>query len=125
MQMNEQRQAGGKLWNGVPMASYNEYAKAVGRLVELASKTTSGGRAAAQVLLGTYNSYAFHLDCTDLCLLDPENLDAAITVLKARTLLRIEPHHCLKEGDAVFQAIWDRWESLHIAKRYAGEYEGA
>lgn len=43
---------------------------------------TSGGNAAAKLLLGLYNGRRFPFDLTDLRVFDLSNLEAAITVLK-------------------------------------------
>jgi hypothetical protein len=43
---------------------------------------TSGGRAAAGVLLGLYNGPRFPFDLTELRLLDDENLQAAMEVMR-------------------------------------------
>lgn len=96
-----------------------QYAEAVRYLARIARQETSGGRAAAQVLLSAYNGYAFHLDVTDLCLLTGRELAAAITVLHGRADLRREPHECLKNGDAVFQQLWSLWEGLQVDNRHA------
>lgn len=42
---------------------------------------TSGGRAAAGVLLGLYNGGRFPFDLTDLRVMDASNLDAALQVI--------------------------------------------
>lgn len=43
---------------------------------------TSGGRAAAGVLLGLYNGGRFPMDLTDLRVLDNNNLQAALSVMQ-------------------------------------------
>lgn len=43
---------------------------------------TSGGNAAAKLLLGLYNGTRFPFDLTDLRIFDPENLAAAFVVLE-------------------------------------------
>lgn len=43
---------------------------------------TSGGNTAAKLLLGLYYGHRFPFDLTDLRLLDGENLDAAMTVIR-------------------------------------------
>lgn len=57
---------------------------ALGRLWNLTQvhPGTSGARAAAGVLLGLYNGHRFKFDLTDLRLLDQENLDAALAVIR-------------------------------------------
>lgn len=101
--------------NPLDMVDFAAYARAVATLAEVAQHTTSGGRAAAQVLLSTYNGYEFHIDATDLRLLDPRNLRAAITVLQGQADLHMEPQKCLVDGDQVFERLWKRWEHLSIS----------
>ncbi len=43
---------------------------------------TSGGNGAAKLLLGLYNGRRFPFDLTELRIFDPQNLDAALTVLR-------------------------------------------
>lgn len=53
---------------------------------------TSGGNAAAKLLLGLYNGQRFPFDLTDLRLFDPGNFEAAMTVLRmdaTRTFVEI------------------------------------
>lgn len=100
-----------------------EYGKAVNRLLSLAIHDTSGGRAAAQVLLGTYNGYGFHCDLTDLCLLDESNLAAALTVMQGRAQLRQEPQEVVIDGDKHFQRVLDVWSCLSVSARYADHYQ--
>lgn len=94
------------------------YAEAVAALVPVALTATSGGRAAAQVLLGTYNAHEFHVDLSDLLLLDGELREAALTVIAGRVHFNTEPHRLLVEGDAVFERIWNQWDQLRITHRY-------
>lgn len=98
------------------------YRLAVEALLPVAMTDTSGGRAAAQVLLSTYNAYEFHLDPTDLCFLDPEHFKAAITVIQLRCALSMEPHTVVESGSDRFSAVWKQWEHLHIQHRYAEHY---
>lgn len=102
-----------------------EYGKAVNRLLSLAIHDTSGGRAAAQVLLGVYNGYEFHCDLTDLCLLDDGNLAAALTVIQGRAQLRQEPHEVVIDGDKHFQRVLNTWAHLSVFARYADHYQEA
>lgn len=73
-----------------------EYRQAVESLVPFALTDTSGGRAAAGVLLSCYNAYKFHLDVTDLCLLDFDLYQAAIKVIRGRVELSKEPHQLIR-----------------------------
>ncbi|QEW06328.1 DUF7673 family protein [Nitrincola iocasae] len=95
------------------------YREAIEVLLPIAMKDTSGGRAAAQVLLSTYNAYQFHLNPLDLGLLDPQSLfNAAFDVLQLRIMLSIEPHEMIENGDDRFLQVWQRWEQLRIQNRY-------
>lgn len=94
------------------------YAEAVHRLMPIAMADTSGSRAAAQVLLSAYNGYEFHLDVTDLALLDPRHLACALTVIKGRATLNREPHRVIPGGDEQFLRLWEQWEHLHVDRRY-------
>ncbi len=94
------------------------YHDAVEALLPVAMTDTSGGRAAAQVLLSAYNGNEFHLDVTDLGNLDPALLDAAIDVIKLRTLANREPHELIPYGNLRFLEVWERWEGLHVRTRY-------
>jgi hypothetical protein len=101
----------------VSKISIEEYRHAVESLVPLALTDTSGGRAAAGVLLSCYNAYEFHLDVTDLCLLDIDRYQAAIQVIRGRIEISKEPHQLIKDGDKIFGRIWHLWEGLKIANR--------
>lgn len=108
----------------LPRVTLEHYAAAVALLVQLAlsHSDTSGGQAAAQVLLGTYNAHEFHLDITDLCLLDDDALTAAWTVLRGRVELREEPQEHIKNGREVFAALWKEFQHLNTGHRYAELY---
>lgn len=94
------------------------YATAVAALVPIALDDTSGSRAAAQVLLGTYNAHEYHVDLTDLCILDGDLLEYALTVIAGRARFSIEPQRLIVDGDEVFRQIWEQWEHLRISRRY-------
>lgn len=98
--------------------SKEEYQKAVVLLTALAQTDTSGGRAAAQAVLSAYNGSDWQLDVTDLCVLDPENYQAALSVIRGRVELGIEPHRLIPDGDQVFGRIWDRWARYHLENRW-------
>lgn len=100
-----------------------EYQLAVTQLSSMClAHDGSGARAAAQVLLGAYNN-SFHVDLTDLCLLDDENFNHAIAVIKGRVICWQEPHSLLDNGDEVFHKLWERWAHLHANQRYIEHYE--
>ncbi|SIQ11442.1 DUF7673 family protein [Marinobacterium stanieri] len=93
------------------------YRDAVETLLPAAMTDTSGGRAAAQVLLSAYNGNEFHLDVTDLGNLDPRLFNAAIEVILLRTLANREPHELADNGNARFRQVWELWECLHVRNR--------
>lgn len=94
-----------------------QYANAVSLLIKLARKDCSGSRACAQVLLSAYNGGEFQLDITDLCLLDETYYDQAMTVIRGRVELRIEPHELIVDGGLVFEELWNQWRGYHISQR--------
>lgn len=95
------------------------YRQAVERLLEAAGHSgTSGGKAAAQVLLNLYNGFEFHTDLTDLVYLDREHFTAALTAIELRIATMTEPHSVIADGDARFRALWDEWAHLHVKRRY-------
>lgn len=94
-----------------------EYSKAIATLVSIAQQDFGGSRAAAQVLLSAYNGSAFQLDVTDLCILDCENFEAAMTVIRGRKELMREPHQMIPNGDLLFSNLWDQWICLHVEER--------
>jgi hypothetical protein len=75
---------------------------ALRRLYELPKRHvgTSGGNAAAKLLLGLYNGGRFPFDLTDLRLFDMKNFEAAITVL------RMDAPSCKAEVHTVLDAIF-------------------
>lgn len=99
-----------------------EYFQAVAMLANTALSVTSGGRAAAQVLLSAYNGDEWHLDVTDLCLLDEKHLAAALVVLQGRATLQREPQDCIKDGERVFRCLCSKWENLHVSRRYTKQH---
>lgn len=82
----------------------------------------SGARAAAQVLLGSYNCH-IHLDITDLCLLDTEHFTHAMAVINGRVVCGREPQEMITNGDDLFRDLWNRWEHLHCIIRYSEWYK--
>lgn len=94
------------------------YRWAVDRMLSMGESVTSGGRAAAQVLLSTYNGHHYHMDATDLCLLGGDDLEAAITVLAQRSLTSKEPHTLDSTFPERFDKIEDLWHFLHVKERY-------
>jgi hypothetical protein len=98
-----------------------QYAESVSALIKLASKDCSGSKACAQVLLSAYNGHEFQLDITDLCLLDENYYDHAMTVIRGRVELRTEPHELITDGNLVFDQLWDQWRGYHVSTRFKTE----
>lgn len=95
-----------------------DYRDAVQRLVTVAQTDTSNARAAAQVLLSLYNGYEYHVDLTDLGLLDYTNLQAALIAIRGRVFVSKEPHEVIENGKRIFAALTDEWSHLHVSNRY-------
>lgn len=98
------------------MAPYREAVKVLSKMC--LGHSGSGSRAAAQVLLSTYNGYNYHMDLTDLCHLDEANFYHAIAVLNGRVFCSKEPHNMIENGADIFSEIAQKWSSLHIENRY-------
>ena len=96
----------------------DDYSKAVDSLVLLAQGDTSVSRAAAQVLLSTYNGSNWHMDLTDLCVLDLNYLYKALIVIRGRVLLGREPHNVIENGSELFRDLEDQWQHFHTRNRY-------
>jgi hypothetical protein len=94
------------------------YRDAVETLLPIAMTDTSGGRAAAQVLLSAYNGNEFHLDVTDLGNLDTRLFAAALDVIQLRTLANREPHELVENGNSRFLQVWEKWRCLRVSCRY-------
>lgn len=104
--------------------SDSDYSQAVKYLVNHALNDTSGSRAAAQVLLSLYDGSQWHMDLTDLCVMDYPLLYQALLVIRGRTVLNKEPHEMIENGQQVFSEIQENWQQLRIANRYnVGEKE--
>jgi len=95
-----------------------DYRDAVESLLPIALADTSGSRAAAQVLLSTYNGRNYHMDLTDLCVLDLEYVEKALIVMRGRTILSIEPHSLVENGSERFLQLENAWPGLHTNRRY-------
>lgn len=100
-----------------PMITPLQYAESVSALIKLARKDCSGSRVCAQVLLSAYNGGVFQLDITDLCLLDDDYYDHAMTVIRGRVELRTEPNELIVDGGLVFEELWNQWRGYHISQR--------
>ena len=71
------------------------YTAAVLKLIPLAQGDTGGSRVAAQILLSAYNGEEFQLNIVDLTNLDRKHYIAALSVIRGRVELGIEPHTVL------------------------------
>ena len=101
----------------------SDYREAVSALVKLAQSDTSGSRAAAQVLLSLYNGSAWHMDLTDLGVLDLRNLQYALITIRGRVVLMKEPHRMIDNGDRIFGQLCKLWHHLNTSERYANKYK--
>lgn len=100
------------------------YRNAVEKLSTLClTQDGSGARAAAQVLLSTFNSQWFHVEIVDLCNLDAKNFNYAMDLIKGRVMVMEEPHRMIENGDEIFARLWDRWAHLGVDERYKNHYE--
>jgi hypothetical protein len=95
----------------------NEYADAIVTLLPVAMRDTGQSGRCAQVLLSAYNGLEFHLSIPELSCLDKKLYEACINVIRGRAELRIEPHTLLKDGDRIFESLYDRWEGLQVKNR--------
>jgi hypothetical protein len=94
-----------------------QYTDAVTSLVKWAQKDCGGSRVCAQVLLSAYNGVAFQLNIVDLGLLDEQLLADAMAVILGRTVLNMEPHILIDDGDKIFDALWRQWQGYHVKER--------
>jgi len=93
------------------------YSLAIHKLVTLAQGDTGGAKIAAQVLLSAYNGEAYQLNIVDLCNLDKDHYGAALSVIRGRKELGREPQVFLKNGDQIFEGLWQQWERYHVENR--------
>ncbi|WP_338455088.1 hypothetical protein [uncultured Alteromonas sp.] len=96
----------------------HDYSEAVSSLLTIAFGDTSGSRAAAQVLLSTYNGNSYHMDLTDLCVLDLKYVEQALIVMRGRVMLSIEPQQMIDDGQAKFSCLEDHWKHLYVKNRH-------
>jgi hypothetical protein len=94
-----------------------DYRAAVLLLVGVAQNDTSNARVAAQVLLSLYNGYEYHVDLTDLGLLDYKILQAALIAIRGRIFVSVEPHEIIEDGQAIFKRLAQQWTTLHVDNR--------
>ncbi|EOX8450575.1 hypothetical protein AIT88_002371 [Salmonella enterica subsp. houtenae] len=93
-----------------------EYSIAANALVGIALTETSGGRAAAQVLLSAWNGYVWQLDIPDLCYLDYDLMEQALIVIRGRVMLMKEPQEVIPEGNTVMKKIAAQWHNLNVER---------
>jgi hypothetical protein len=100
-----------------------DYAKSVARLVDLAFKGCGGSRAAAQVVLSLYNGDNYHVDLTDLCVLDINYFRDCITAMRGRYEFNREPHEMIADGSRVFEQLENEWRHYHINNRHKARHD--
>lgn len=103
METPEQRAARMRDWDARILGYFTEdQLEALRRLYELPKRHvgTSGGNAAAKLLLGLYNGRRFPFDLTDLRVFDQTNFEAAMTVI------RMDAPRCMAEVHTVLDALY-------------------
>lgn len=95
-----------------------DYSDAVSSLLNLAMDDTSASRAAAQILLSTYNGNSYQMDLTDLCVLDLKYVEQALIVLRGRVMLSKEPQEMIDYGQTKFSELERQWEHLYVKNRH-------
>jgi hypothetical protein len=101
-----------------PPVTPEKYASSVLNLLKFAQMDCGGSRVCAQVLLSAYNGSEFQLDITDLCLLDEQLYSDALTVIRGRVELNVEPHILITDGDKLFDKLWRQWDSYNVKSRW-------
>lgn len=94
-----------------------EYAAAISLLVKVAQTPSHSGRAAAEVLLSTYNGFEFQADLAGLSSLDGKNFSLALAVIQGRYDTGREPHMMVGNGNEIFRSLWAQWFRLHVDER--------
>ncbi len=98
------------------------YDAAVRQLYDVARHNTSGGRAAANLLLSVMNSGRFSMDMSDFNVLDQDNFIAAVSVIFWRYVLSVCPSEFLPDG--YFQTLFDNWcDVLPMSKQEQQEQQ--
>ena len=93
------------------------YSLAILELAATAQGATGGAGVAAQVLLSAYKGDAYQLNIVDLCKLDPDHYQAALSVIRGRKELGGEPQNFLNNGEQIFKELWQQWERYHVKNR--------
>jgi hypothetical protein len=101
----------------------DDYKSAVQALLLLSDMNVGSSYVGAEVLLNLYNGHFFHVDLTDLCLLDEKFYGAVLIAIRGRVEFRTEPHELLENGGRVFEQLWNDWNHIHVKNRYAKHYQ--
>ena len=96
-----------------------DYRESVLALARLAQGDTSGSRTAAQVLLSLYDGSEWHMDLTDLGVLDWGYLQHALIVIRGRLVLGQSVEAAIDNGDQVFSHLCTLWAGLRNDRRYS------
>jgi hypothetical protein len=107
-----------------PSISTEQYTDAVNNLVKWAQRDCGGSKVCAQMLLSAYNGDEFQLNIVDLRLLDETLYRDAITVIRARVELNIEPHVLMDGLDLIFKGLWQQWKHYHVSNRGKADNHG-
>lgn len=101
----------------------SDYRESVLALVRLAQRDTSGSRSAAQVLLSLYDGSDWHMDLTDLGVLDWGYLQHALIVIRGRMVLGLGVEAVIDNGDQVFRCLGEQWAHLRNDRRHSKRYD--
>ena len=82
-----------------------------------------GSRTAAQVLLSLYDGSEWHMDLTDLGVLDWGYLQHALIVIRGRLVLGQSVEAAIDNGDQVFSHLCTLWAGLRNDRRYSNWYD--
>lgn len=100
----------------------DSYQKAVQILLDATQMSgTSGSRVAARLLLALYNSDQWHFNFSELALLDFDLYPAAITAIRGRFEVYMEPHSLIEGGSRIFGDLWDEWIRYHKSNAWKDE----
>lgn len=94
-----------------------QYKNSVKQMLNLCNMRCGASRVAAQVLLSAYNGDDYQLDICALSLLDRANNRHAITVIRGRVELYIEPHELIDNGSEIFRKLCKEWSDYHVDNR--------
>lgn len=70
---------------------------------------SSGARVFARLLASLYNGNRVQMDVSDMSLLDMENFEHAMNVIRLCMETRREPHSFFKDGNKIFEAMIANW----------------